>query len=103
MPFQMVPQTPIPPIDWVVRPVPARWPTHGHRLTADRRGSPVHGDTLVTASVGVGCYAGTETLTVPTTTTAARISQTVHIEPCHIHLDRRRQEGTFQTIKTVVY
>ena len=39
------------------------------------------------AALSVCCHAGAETLTVASTTATTRVCQTVHVEPCNIHLN----------------
>lgn len=46
----------------------------------------------MTASLGVRCHAGAETLTVASTTAGTGVRQAVHVEPGDIHLNIKKNQ-----------
>lgn len=60
----------------------------GGILTADSGASPLDGDAMLAALMGIGSHTRAQTLTVPAPVTVTGVSQAVLVEPGHIHLEK---------------
>lgn len=52
----------------------------------------------MTASLGICCHAGAETLTVASTAAGTCVRQAVHVEPGYIHLNIKKNDNLVQKV-----